>query len=157
MIISDIKLAQYGDIILYEPLRFLSRIQVKIDNIGQEKKFNYSHGALYWGKEGNTHIMLESVDKCGVHLTKVQNWRNFIIVRPMGYDITPQEEMATYLGHKYDFSKIWAVFLNKAFKIPLTVDSDDEVICTELINLAYYYALTKKGMCTPVTLANAIL
>jgi hypothetical protein len=157
MIISSLSQAQYGDIILFEPTRVLSRIQVWGDNLGQQRKFNYSHGALYLGKEGNTHLMLESITGCGVHITKVQEWANYIIVRPVGYEVRPKDEMLTYLDSKYDYSKIKAVMLNRLFNVPLTVDDDSQVICTELINLAYYYALTKKGMCTPVTLANVIL
>ena len=157
MIISSLSQAKYADVILFEPTRVLSSIQVWGDNLGQKRKFNFSHGALYLGKEGGTHLMLESITGCGVHITKVQEWANFVIVRPMGYEVRPKKEMLTYLNSKYDFSKIRAVMLNRVFGLPLTVDDDSQVICTELINLAYYYALTPKGMCTPVTLANKIL
>lgn len=157
MIIKNIKDAKYGDIILFEPTRLLSTIQVFGDNLGQKRKFNFSHGALYLGNEGGTHLMLESITGCGVHITKVQEWANFTIVRPVEYEVRPKKEMLTYLNSKYDFSKIRAVILNRLFGLPLTVDDDSQVICTELINLTYYYSLTPKGMCTPVTLANAIL
>lgn len=157
MIISDLSQAKYGDILLFEPTSLKSRVQVWGDNLGQKRKFNYSHGALFFEFEGNTPVMMESVTGCGVHLTKLQNWQNFVIFRPEGYNLTPKKKMVTYLGHRYDFSKIRAVILNRLFRVPLTVDSDEQVICTELINLAYYYALTPKGMCTPVTLANSIL
>lgn len=157
MIIKDINQAQYGDIILFEPTRLLSHVQVKVDNIKQPIKRNFSHGSLFWVFEGTTPLMIESVSGCGVHISRLNMWRNFIIIRPEGYNVMPKEEMAKYLNRRYDFSKIVSVMLNKAFDIPLTVDSDSEVICTELINLAYNYKLTPKGMCTPVTLANAIL
>lgn len=156
MLISSLSQATYGDIILFEPTSVKGRIQVWGDNLGQERKFNLSHGALYLGKEGNTHLMLESVTGCGVHIAKVQEWANYTIVRP-DLPVRPKKEMYEYLNARYDFSKIRAVMFNRLFGLPLTVDDDSQVICTELINLAYYYALTPKGMCTPVTLANEIL
>lgn len=157
MIVSDLSQAKYGDIILFEPIRFLSRIQVKIDNIRQNKKFNFSHGALYWGKEGGNHLMIESVNECGVHISKINYWKNYIIVRPIDKKIITKVKLSDYIGKKYDFSKIYAVIANRLFGVSLTVDGDEQVICTELINLAYNYKLTAKGMCTPITLANAIL
>jgi hypothetical protein len=157
MRISNLLKAEYGDIILFNPRSFLSKIQVWIDNIGISKKHSYSHGAIFWGYENKIPLMVESVNNCGVHVTRVQEWKNYIIIRPEGYNITPKAEMARYLNRRYDFFKLLSIVLNKAFNIPLTVDDDSKVICTELINLAYYYALCPKGMCTPVTLANAIL
>jgi len=153
MIISDITLAKKGDILLFEPTRLLSRLQVWGDNLGQKRKFNFSHGAVYLGNGK----MIESVSKCGVHITKVQKWSNYTIVRPLGKKMIKITELESYLNSRYDFSKIRAVMLNRVFNIPLTVDDDRQVICTELVNLAYGYTLTQKGMCTPVALANAIL
>ena len=157
MIIQDLSQAKYGDIIEFEPTSLKGHIQVRIDNHGQKRKFNFSHGALFWGFEGKTPIMLESVSPCGVHLAKVQEWRNYTIIRPEGKKVRPKGDMIAYLNSRYDYSKLYAVILNRLFNVPLTVDDDSQVICTELINLAYGYTLTEKGMCTPVALANAIL
>jgi hypothetical protein len=157
MIIKNLSEAKYGDILLFNPRGFLSTIQVKIDNINSPEKFNYSHGALFWEHQGTIPLMIESVNKCGVHIARIEEWKNYIIIRPEGYNIRPKNEMARYLNRRYDFSKLISIIANKAFNIPLTADNDSQVICTELINLAYYYKLTDKGMCTPVTLANKIL
>lgn len=157
MIIKDLSQAQYGDIILFEPTMLLSRIQVWIDNLGRQKKYNYSHGAIFWGHVGHTPLMIESVSPCGVHIAKVQNWRNYIIVRPENNILMTQDELSSYLNKRYDYSKLWSVITNKFFGVPMTIDNDEQVICTELINLAYYYALCQKGKCTPVTLATSIL
>jgi len=157
MIINHLKEAQYGDIILFEPSMYSSRVRVWIDNLGRNKKYNYSHGALFWGYIGNTPLMIESVSPCGVHITKVQEWRNYIIIRPVDKIITTQNDLISYLDKRYDYSKLWSVFKNKFFGTPLTADNDTQVICTEFINLAYSYSLCKKGGCTPVTLAESIL
>lgn len=157
MKITNLSQAEYGDIILFEPTRLTSRIQVKIDNLGQKHKHNYSHGAIFWGKEGGVPLMIESVSPCGVHIAKVQTWRNYVIVRPDNKEVLSRHTLANYLNAKYDYNKLYAVILNRVFGSPLTVDDDTQVICTEFINLAYGYTLTEKGMCTPVALANAIL
>ena len=157
MIIQDLSQARYSDIILFEPTSLTGRIQVAVDNLGQKTKHNFSHRAIFWGFEGKTPLMLESVSPCGVHIAKVQEWRNYVIVRPEGKKVRPKKEMIRYLNSRYDYSKLYAVILNRLFGTSLTVDDDSQVICTELINLAYYYKLTDKGMCTPVTLANKIL
>jgi hypothetical protein len=160
MIIDNLSEAQYGDVILFEPTSLKGRIQVKIDNLGHKVKHNFSHGAIFWGFEGKTPLMLESVSPCGVHIAKVQEWRNYVIVRILQHEdceLRPKKEMVAYLNSKYDYSKLYAITLNRLFNVPLTVDDDSQVICTELINLAYDYKLTAKGMCTPIALANAIL
>jgi hypothetical protein len=157
MIIDNLLQAKYGDILLFEPTSFTGRIQVMVDNLNQKRKFNFSHGAIFWGFEGKTPLMLESVSPCGVHIAKVQEWRNYVIVRPDGHTVRTKKEMIEYLNSRYDYSKLYAVILNRLFGTHLTVDDDSQVICTELINLAYDYKLTPKGMCTPVALANAIL
>jgi len=156
MIIPSLVQAEYGDIILFEPTRWISALQAKIDSRGQKKQ-PYSHGAIFWGHEGDIPLMIEAINKCGTHISKVQNWRNFIIVRPDKSMLMSKEKLITYVGKRYDFSKLYSVFENRFLGVPLFVDNDEEVICTELVNLAYNYTLTPKGMCTPVTLANAIL
>lgn len=157
MIIQDLSQAKWGDVLLFEPTSLTGSIQIAVDNLGQKTKHNFSHGAIFWGFEGKTPLMLESVSPCGVHIAKVQEWRNYTIIRLEGKKVRPKKEMVAYLNSRYDYSKLYAVTLNRLFGTPLTVDDDSQVICTELINLAYNYTLTPKGMCTPVALANAVL
>jgi hypothetical protein len=157
MIIHDISQAKYGDIILFEPTSLRGHIQVFVDNLWRKEKYNVSHVAMFWSHDGNTPLMFESVSPCGSHIAKVQNWRNYTIVRLEGYKVVPKAEIARLLNKKYDYSKLWAVFANKFFGIPLVTDDDEQTMCAETINLAYYYAICPKGKCTPVTLASKIL
>ncbi len=151
----ELRDAEYGDIILFEPVRAISRLQAAIDSIGQ-KGANYSHGAIFWGRDGNEPMMIESVTHCGVHVTRVQDWRNFVVIRPDKSNLRSREEMAQFIGLKYDFSKIWRILAARLFRFPLVTDDSQKVICTELNNLAYRYTLCPKGQCTPVSLYNAL-
>ena len=157
MLIPDLRQAKYGDIILFRPTGMISQLQTKIDSIGQEPQ-NFSHGAIFLENIGDIGIMVESVNKGGVRIAPIQEWRNYVIVRPEGsYRIVPKKSLISKVRSDYDFNKILRVMFSRLFGVSLSADDDKKLICTELINYAYRYQLTEKGMCTPVTLANAIL
>lgn len=158
MIIQDISQAKYGDIILFEPTSVIGRVQVVIDNLSQPRKFNFSHGAIFLERVGDSCLMVESVNRGGVRIAPLQEWKNYTIVRPEGFGIImPKKRLISKIYSDYDFNKIGRIFMSRIFNYPLTVDDDRKLICTELVNFAYRYKITKKGQCTPVTLANAIL
>jgi len=147
----DLKDARYGDVIFFEPTSLTSKIITWIDGSP------YSHVALYWDIIGGKPFMFEAQYGRDVGLTRVQDWKNFIIIRPTNKAwLRKQEELMTVEGNSYQTNKLFAIALHKIFGTPLEADSPNSMICSELVNWAYHYNLGEKGDCTPATLFNKL-
>lgn len=155
MQIESLNKAEYGDILLFNPIGWYSNLQVFIDSIGQKYQ-PYSHVALYLEKVGDTHLMIESTVG-GVHITKVQEWRNYAIARPDKFSLRRKEIVVQECGKAYDLNLIWTLLKNRLFGIKIDPNDDTRPICSEFVNQSYNYQLDKKGYTTPVTLANKYL
>lgn len=147
----DLKDARYGDVIFFEPYTLSGEVIKYIDGSP------YSHVALFWGYIAGQPYMFEAQRGKTIGLTRVQDWRNFIIIRPSNKAwLRKQEEVMQVEGNSYQTNKLFAICLHKMFGIPLEADSPSSMICSELVNWAYHYVLGDKGDCTPATLFNKL-
>lgn len=145
----NLKDARYGDIIFFKPFTISGKIITWIDGSP------YSHTAIYWGKLGGEHFVFEAQRGRSIGLTKLQNWRNFIIVRPK-QKICSQKKLMSVEGNGYQTNKLLAIALNKCFGLALEADDPTCMICSELVNWAYDYSLGEKGNCTPASLFDEL-
>jgi len=143
----DLKKIKYGDIIFFKPFTISGSIITWIDGSP------YSHVAIYWGEIGGQQFMFEAQRGKTIGLTKLQKWRNFVVVRPNA-KICSQKTLMSIEGRGYQTNKLLAITLNRCLGLPLKTDDPNSMICSELVNWAYDYSLGEKGNCTPASLFN---
>lgn len=147
----DLKNARYGDVIFFEPYTITGNIITWIDGSP------YSHVAIYWGEIAGQPYMFEAQRNKKIGLTRVQDWRNYIIIRPHNKAwLRKQEEVMQIEGRSYHTNKLVAIALNRILGVSLEADSPDEMICSELVNWVYNYNLGEKGNCTPASLFKTL-
>lgn len=147
----DLKNARYGDVIFLEPYTITGNLITWVD------KSPYSHVAIYWGEIAGQPYMFEAQISKKIGLTRVQDWRNFIILRPHNKAwLRKQEELMQIEGRSYQTNKLVAIALYKIFGISLEEDDPSSMICSELVNWAYNYNLGDKGNCTPASLFKVL-
>lgn len=147
----DLKDARYGDVIFFEPYTLTGRLITAIDSSP------YSHVALFWDNIAGQPFMFEAQRGKTIGLTRVQDWRNYIIIRPHNKAwLRKPEEVMQIEGRSYQTNKLAAIALNRLIGMPLEADSPDSMICSELVNWAYNYSLGEKGNCTPATLFDEL-
>ena len=154
-IIQSINNAKYGDIIFFEPIGGYSRLQVFIDCLGQKFQ-NTSHVSMFYKHVADTPLHIESTSNAGVHVTRIPEWRNYVIIRPDKTYLRNIGIVTRECGKKYDFSIIWAILKNRVFGKRIDPNDDTRPICSEFVNQSYGYTLDIKGYCTPVTLKNKL-
>jgi len=147
----DLKDARYGDVIFFEPYTITGNLITWIDGSP------YSHVAIYWGDIAGQPYMFEAQRSKKIGLTRVQDWRNFIILRPINKAwLRKQEEVMQIEGRGYQTNKLFAIALHKLFGTPLEADEPNSMICSELVNWVYNYNLGDKGNCTPASLFKTL-
>lgn len=147
----DLQKARYGDVIFFEPYTLSGEIIRRIDGSP------YSHVAIFWGFIAGQPYMFEAQRNRAIGLTRVQDWRNFIIIRPTNKAwLRPQEELMQIEGRSYQTNKLVAIALHKLLGISLEEDDPNSMICSELVNWAYKYVLGVKGECTPASLFDEL-
>lgn len=147
----DLKNARYGDVIFFEPYTLSGDIIRKIDGSP------YSHVAIFWGYIGGQPYMFEAQRNKSIGLTKVQDWINFIILRPSNRAwLKKPEELMQIEGRSYQTNKLVAIALHKLLGVSLEEDDPNSMICSELVNWAYNYVLGEKGNCTPASLFETL-
>jgi hypothetical protein len=148
--IEDIKDAQYGDLIFFTPTSSLfSRLIPVIDGSP------YSHVGMYLGRKYGHNLFIESQDGVGVVINRLQEWRNYTIIR-VDTPIMPISKVLEELGKPYDRKKIIAFLFNRLFGIPLIADDNHAHVCSELVNYFTYYKLAEKGNSTMRTILDNI-
>lgn len=140
---------KYGDIILFKPTGLVGKLISYFDGSP------YSHGAIYLGKIAGQHLFIESHEKRrGVVIVRLEEWRkNYIVLRP-NFLKKPKskEEVLRLLNTKYDYSRLWWILKSKLFGSRVYNDDDTKLICTELCDNVWGYALGGGYTCTPKTI-----
>ena len=97
-------------------------------------------------------MFIESHEKRrGVVLIKLEDWRNYTILRSR---VKPRNKyvMLRLLNKKYDYKLFLQLLKIKVFKKILKNNNEDKLICSELIDYAYYYTIGNGNVCTPKTI-----
>jgi hypothetical protein len=137
---------KYGDILLFKPTSFTGKLIAWIDGSP------YSHGAVYIGKQNGHHLFIESHEKKGgVVMTRLEEWKNYIVLRPKTLKPRPKREVLSKLGTRYDWSMIGWIFWSKIFPTQIDNNDDDMLICTEFCDFVYRYKIGKGKVATPKT------
>lgn len=143
---------KYGDIILFKPKHSLvSKLISIIDGSP------YSHAGFFLGYFKGVPMFIESHEsKGGVVITKLEDWGNYDVYRPI-IQIRPQSigRMLKLTGRKYDFSRLWWVVKAKIFGFRLQNNDESKLICSELVDYGWRYALGGAYLSTPATLAKS--
>lgn len=142
---------KYGDIILFKPTSFHGRLITWIDGS------SFSHAAIYLGKDNGVDIFIESHEKKnGVVITQLENWKNYTILRPKKQiKRKTRKELLSKLGTGYDFSMIGWILLAKILHKDMDTNSDNLLICSELVDWFYNYKIGAGKICTPKTIATS--
>lgn len=159
--INSLAEAKRGDIIFFSPLSsIVSKLQVKLDNYGINKKRNISHTAIFYGYIDGIPHMHEATNtnqtNKQVGLSPVMDYRNYEILRPtnQAWLKSPSEIMSIVGISQYQFSRLWTIAKSRLFGFSLESDNINKVICSEFVNWAWGYYLCDKANCTPVTMRN---
>jgi hypothetical protein len=137
---------KYGSIILFKPTSLMGKLIALIDGSP------YSHAAIYLGKQNGQHLFIESHEKKnGVVITRLEEWRNYIVFTP-NLKIRPKRELLAKLGSRYDASMLGWIFWAKIFRKNPDNNDDGTLICSELVDWAYHYKIGKGKICTPKTI-----
>jgi uncharacterized protein YycO len=141
---------KFGDVILFQPTSFHGKIIAWVDGSP------YSHAAIYLGKDSGVDVFIESHEKkSGVVITQLEDWRNYVVLRPVKpMKHRTRKELLSKLGKGYDFSMIGWILLAKIFRKDRSTNDDNLLICSELVDWFYYYAIGGKKICTPKTIAT---
>lgn len=143
----------YGDIILFEPLTLKGEVVRLFDSFF---KCPYSHAGIFWKYEQGVPLFIETDSRTGeLVVTKLQEWKNYAVYRP-NLPILDERQLLSYLGTKYDYNRIFKIIMNRLFHFPIYSDDTTKMICTEFVNHAYFYLLTKKGLATPYTVYKSL-
>lgn len=143
---------KYGDIILFTPTSITGRLISMIDGSP------YSHVGIFIKYENGIPLFLESHEKKnGVVLSRLEEWGNYKVLRPVALVPRFKADLVKLLGTKYDFSMIvWicvAKFLHKK-----EINNDfSKLICSELVDYTYHYSIGKGEICTPRMIAESEL
>jgi hypothetical protein len=141
---------QHGDIILFKPTSTTGRLIAWIDGSP------YSHVGIYWGMKNSHHLFIESHEKKGgVGMTRLEDWRNFIVIRPY-LKHRPKRELLAKLGARYDVSMIGWILWSKIFRKMQYNNDDEALICSELVDWYYYYKIGNGFVATPKTFYKLI-
>jgi len=143
---------KYGDVIMFKPTGgIVSRLISLVDGS------KYSHGAIFLGYVEGVPLFIESHEKRGgVVINKLQEWGNFDVFRSDSLKARPMGEMLKMVGRRYDYSMLWWILKAKILRSKLQNNDDALVICTELVDLCFYYTLGDGYVCTPKTISNLI-
>ena len=142
--------AEFGDIIFFKPITVKSRLISFFD------KGAWSHVALVLGMYENRILFVESHWQ-GVRVgLLVEDLQNFSIQKTSKKIKQTKQEILSFVGKKYDFKHLFfmGMFLMSHRLIPLPKTDEEKFICSELVNWAYGYTLSKKGKATPNTIWN---
>lgn len=141
---------KFGDVILFKPTGFHGKLIAKID--GSE----YSHAAIYLGEDNGIQLFIESHEKkSGVVITKLEDWRNFRVVRT-NLPHRTKKELMQKLGTGYDFSMIGWLLVTKILNRDMDTNDDKLLICSELVDWFFMYAIGEGKICTPKTIATSV-
>lgn len=141
---------QYGDILAFEPRSWQGNLITYYD------KSKYSHCAIYLGKLHNRHLFIEA-DWSGVRINAINiDWKNVYMYRTH-YKPRSIKSVLKQVGKKYDYYKLWRIFLHYAFKRPMKTkgDAEDNFICTEFVNYVFMYRIAERGYATPRTITES--
>lgn len=143
---------QYGDIIQFKPTTIYGKAIKVVDGSP------YSHTGMFLKYEEGIPLFIEShKKKGGVVISKLHEWGNYDVYRPINIEPRPLVDMLNKLGRPYDSSMIIDIFITKTFKGKKYNNDDLSFICSELIDYAYHYKVGGGYVATPKTFADSPL
>lgn len=141
---------KYGDIILFKPRSLTSKLIALIDGSP------YSHIGIFLENKDGVNLFIESHEKKrGVVITKLEEWGNYEVIRPISLKPRPKKEVLAMLGTGYDYSMLGWIFWSKIFKKNQINNSPTLLICSELADFVYRYAVGEGNIATPKTFATS--
>lgn len=139
---------KYGDIILFKPTGLMGKLISKIDGSP------YSHVGVFLEYDNGVPLFIESHEKKGgVVITKLQEWQNYTVLRPIKIKPRPKQELLELLGTGYDFSMLGWILKAKLFGKEAPNNSPTLLICSEFADYAYHYKIGNGRVATPKTFA----
>lgn len=133
----------YGDIILFKPMTFRGRLISLIDGSP------YSHIGMFLRYDANIPLFIESDESTGgVVIMQLQDWQNYIILKPVGISPRPIEQILEKLGTPYDTIMILDILLAKIFKRNKQNNNENKFICSEFIDYCYNYKIGQGNVAT---------
>lgn len=137
---------KYGDIIQFKPTTLYGKAIKFVDGSP------YSHTAMFLKYEKGVPLFIESHEKKGgVVISKLHEWGNYDVYRPVDIKPRPMKEVLGKLGTEYDTFMILDILINKFFKSELYNNDDKKFICSEFKDWVYYYKVGNGYVATPKT------
>lgn len=137
---------QYGDVIAFKPTTTYGKAISLFDGSP------YSHVAMFLKYEKGIPLFIESHEKKGgVVISKLHEWGNYDIYRPIDLKPRPMKDMLDKLGTPYDGSMILHIIMAKTFKREQANNDFSRVICSEFIDYGYRYKVGGGFIATPKT------
>lgn len=137
---------QYGDVIFFKPAGLYGKAIKLVDGSP------YSHTAVFWKYEEGIPLFIESHEnKGGVVISKLHEWGNYDVYRPIDLKIRPIKEVLDKVSTEYDVWLIPTILLDKLLQAETFNNNQDKFICSEFVDYVFYYKIGNGKMATPKT------